>query len=161
MKSPVHDTPRPQQQQSHCSDTARKISFKTTETNAERSHVSPGVCQSWVHPRSPIPDPLHLWRRQCGRRPGLSGTHRATNGRRRRDLPSPVAVSGTLPCIEDTDDTLRPSLRCGRLGKVEKRLSVADVTPAPGSSGGAEGRRQGKGTPQQAGWQGGREGASV
>lgn len=102
-----------------------------------------------------LPCPLHLWRRQCGRRPGLKWSHRATNGRertgqpRRRRLPSPVAVSGTLPCIEDTEKTPRPSLRCGTdLGKFRRRgCHSADVTPAPGSSRGAEGRRRRRRTP--------------
>lgn len=84
-----------------------KYRWNNTDTNAERSHVSPGICQSCVHTHFLLCFTYGGGNAVDG--PGWTGITDRTNGRqrtrqlRRRDLPSPVAVSGTLPCIENTD----------------------------------------------------------
>lgn len=85
--------------------------------------------QSNSHKQKGCVNPRHLWYFSKLPSPALPifitsggstavvrpGRHWRTNGRRRTrqpqrpDLPSPCAVPRTLPCMENTDDTLSPS----------------------------------------------------
>lgn len=155
MKSPVYDTPRPlQRKRSPPPRSENTVQTPPTPTPGGFAYRLVSVNPKLRPPA--LPCLLCLWRRQCGRRPGQNWNHRRTNGqqRTRTDLPSPVAVSGTLPCIENTDKTPRLSLRCGTdLGKFRRTgCHSTDVTPVPGYfSSGEEGRRQRGRAPRQAG----------
>lgn len=114
MKSLAYDTHRGRSTAGTRSFTGRNNHFPQSNSHKQNGSVNPR--HLWYFSKLPSPA-LPIFITSGGSTAVVRpGRHWRTNGRRRTrqpqrpNLPSPCAVPRTLPCMENTDDTLSPSL---------------------------------------------------